>query len=57
MHENILAVLTADESKPLSVVKPLYRSLLHINFPLLLMDLPLDQNRGSYNTARCRKPI
>jgi hypothetical protein len=29
MYEHILAVLTADEAKPLGVVKPLYCSLFH----------------------------
>jgi hypothetical protein len=29
MHEDILAVLAADETKAFGVVKPLYCSLLH----------------------------
>jgi hypothetical protein len=29
MYKNILAVLTADEAKPLGIVKPLHCSLFH----------------------------
>jgi hypothetical protein len=36
MNKHILAVLTADEAKPLSVVKPLHCSLFHIRYSLML---------------------
>src|SRR6266702_467207 len=56
MYENILAVLTADEAKPLGVVKPLYCSLFHFVDFLSTDEFPLDPNRGS--TLRRRlKPI
>jgi len=34
MHKDILAVLAADETKPLGVVKPLHCSLFHCFVPL-----------------------
>jgi hypothetical protein len=30
VYEHILSILTADEAKPLGIVKPLYCSLFHI---------------------------
>jgi len=36
MHEDILAVLAADEAKPLRIVKPLYCSLFHCVVPVFV---------------------
>ena len=52
VNEHVLAVLTADKAKPLGIVKPFYCSLFHVHYFLkLLLNLPLDPNRGSYSHA------
>jgi hypothetical protein len=44
VNKHILAILTADEAKPLGIVKPLYCSLFHFRYFLkAFLNLPLEQ--------------
>src|SRR5438270_4123687 len=47
VHEHVLTVLTANETKPLGIVEPLHCSLFHVCYFLSAKNLPLDPNRGS----------
>jgi len=46
VNEDVFAILTADETKSLCIVKPLHCSLFHVDVFLKALNLPLDSNRG-----------
>jgi hypothetical protein len=54
VNKHILAVLTADEAKPLGIVKPLHCSLFHVDSFLSTdkFSLPQDPNRGPTTNNR-----
>jgi hypothetical protein len=45
MHEDILAILAADESVALGVVKPLHCSCFHVDAMFLFFDVALKLSR------------
>jgi hypothetical protein len=51
MYEYILAVLTADEAKPLGIVKPLHCSLFHVRYFLIAIEFAARSKSGFVHTA------
>ncbi len=52
VHKHVLTVLTADEAKPLGIVKPLDCSLFHFDSIPWCDEFDADPNRGSTNLFR-----
>jgi hypothetical protein len=55
MYENILAVLTADEAKPLGIVKPLHCSLFHVRYFLIAIEFAARSKSGFVHIQQLQK--